>query len=167
MESPGAAIEADVLVASRGPQPKVSLLMRVLGWMVPDRRRSPRHWMPPLVSYLGIPGASKPYKVGDVSAAGFYMLTHERWMPGTYMPVSLERVDLFGELRGDFITVQACVVRNGPDGVGFVFLLADDATPQSDALTGARWVSKRRMEEFLAGLRPSVAEEEAGLERAS
>ena len=133
--------------------------MRVLRWLVPDRRSVPRHLMPPLVSYVGVPGMGKPCNVGDVSASGFYMLTRDRWDPGTFLPVSLKRTDLFGARCGDFITVQALVVRNGTDGVGFAFLLGDDEEEGPNALAGAHWVTKRRMAEFLVGLRQSEAED--------
>lgn len=132
-----------------------SLLKRFLRFLVPDRRRSIRHVLPPLVSYLGIVGASKPYMVGDISCTGFYMLTHEHWIPGTYLPISLERTDLFSSRRGNFITVQACVVRNGTDGVGFAFLLADSDSEFTDGLVGARWVTRRMMADFLVGLQQS------------
>jgi len=81
--------------------------------------------------------------------------------------VSLERTDLFGERHGDLITVQAVVVRNGDDGIGFAFLLADDSCGKTKALVGARWVSKRRMDEFLVGLRQSEAEATEERERVS
>lgn len=115
--------------------------------------------MPPLVSYVGLPGMGNANKVGDVSGMGFYMLTRERWAPGTFLPVSLERTDLFGTHRGEFITVQALVARSGEDGVGFRFLLGDDEDEGPTALPDARWVTKRRMAEFLVGLRQSEAED--------
>jgi len=137
--------------------PRESLLRRFLRWLVPDRRRSPRHIMPPLVAYLGVVGASKPYKVGDISCTGFFMLTQEHWLPGTYMPISLERTDLFGSHRSNFITVQAYVVRNSPDGVGFGFLIANSTAESTDGLAGARWVTRRMMADFLVGLQQSDA----------
>lgn len=115
--------------------------------------------MPPLVSYIGVPARGKARKVGDVSATGFYMLTRERWDPGTFLPVSLERTDVFGTHRGEFITVQTLVVRNGDDGVGFAFLLGDEDQEEPGSLAGAHWVTKRRMADFLVGLRQSEAEE--------
>ena len=115
--------------------------------------------MPPMVSYVGLPGMGKANQVGDVSDTGFYMLTRDRWTPGNFLPVSLERTDLFGTHRGEFITVQALVVRNGEDGVGFRFLLGDDEDAGAGALPDARWVTKRRMAEFLVGMRQSEAED--------
>lgn len=94
------------------------------------------------------------------------MLTRERWLPGTYLPVSLERADLFGTRRGEFITVQAMVVRNGEDGVGFAFLLGNEEGEVIDSLLGARWVTKRRMADFLVGLRQSEAVDAEEMSRA-
>lgn len=127
-------------------------LTRILRWLVPDRRHSPRHVLPPLVAYLGLVGSSRPYPVGDVSITGFFMLTGEHWLPGTSMPVSLLRTDLARQSRTEFITVQAVVVRNAPNGVGFAFLLADESASSTDGLLGARWVSRKMMADFLDGL---------------
>lgn len=115
--------------------------------------------MPPLVSYIGVPARGKAREVGDVSDMGFYMLTRERWTLGTFLPVSLERTDLFGTHRGEFITVQALVVHNGDDGVGFTFLLGDEDHGELGTLASAHWVTKGRMADFLMGLRQSEAEE--------
>ena len=144
-----------------------TVLKRFLRWLVPDRRRRLRHVMPPLIAFLGVVDSSKPYEVSDVSSTGFFMRTEDHWLPGTYMPVSLKRTDPASAERTDFITVQAVVVRNAGEGVGFAFLLADDASASPEGLQGAHWVSKAMMEEFLNGLRQSRVETSDTLARAS
>ena len=98
---------------------KEPLMKRLIRWLCPDQRVANRHSMPPLTAWLGMVRSSKEYTVGDVSVAGFYMITEDRWIPGTSFPITLERTDEAG--MGRNLTVHATVVRSGDDGVGFSF----------------------------------------------
>jgi len=51
------------------------------------------------------------------------MHTEERWLPGTIVRVTLQMVGTSGESGRDAITVHSRVVRWGPDGGGFEFVL--------------------------------------------
>ena len=145
------------MTTSRSKEPLMKRLMR---WLVPDQRVANRHVMPPLTAYLGMVRTSKEFKVGDVSVAGFYMLTDERWIVGTGFPVTLERTDEAG--RGRTLTVHATVVRAGDDGVGFTFLNPEEE--QQKAEGNASRVDLSNIAQFLKGLPLSNPE---SLERAS
>jgi hypothetical protein len=144
---------------------KDSLVTRFLRWLYPDQRRTGRQSVP-LFAYLGTVRASQPYAVGDISTAGFYMLTPERWFTGTVMPVTLQRTDAHGTDRADTITIQSTVVRCGPDGVGFTFVLAESEDSGSDKSHPGRAPARRDMELFLRGI-PFPECEKPNLERAS
>lgn len=119
--------------------------------------------MPPLIVWLGMVRSSKAYQVGDVSVAGFYMITDERWVPGTSFPVTLERTDDSG--MGRSLTVQASVVRAGDDGVGFTFL-QEAAEEDADGPTGSNTrVDLTKLAQFLKGL--PMAADASQFERAS
>ncbi|WP_109486584.1 PilZ domain-containing protein [Occallatibacter savannae] len=134
---------------------KKPLMLRALHMIFPDQRRHRRIAMPPIVAFIGI--SSKRYVVGDISNSGLFLVTEDRWMPGSPMPLSLVRTDS-GDVE-EFVTVEACVVRNAEDGVGFKFLLADDEGEVDDAgLPGARWASALEMMRFVAGLERSTVE---------
>ena len=138
------------------------LMKRLFRWLVPDQRVANRHAMPPLIAYLGQLHSSKEYKVGDISVAGFYMITEDRWIPGTGFPVTLERTDRQAE--GQTLTVYSTVVRVGEDGVGFTFLEpAPEEQSHLNMRDGAR-VDLSRLAQFLKGL--PLTEPES-LERAS
>jgi len=77
------------MTPSRAKDP---LMKRLIRWICPDQRVANRHSMPPVIAYLGLVHTSKEYKVGDISVAGFYMITEERWIPGTGFPITLERI---------------------------------------------------------------------------
>ena len=84
------------MTQSRAKEPLMKRLMR---WIVPDQRVATRHTMPPVIGYLGQVRSSKEYKIGDISVAGFYMITEERWITGSGFPVTLERTDSSERVR--------------------------------------------------------------------
>jgi hypothetical protein len=105
------------MTESRAKDP---LMKRLVRWIIPDKRVANRRKMPPVIGYLGQLRASKEYKIGDISVAGFYMITEERWVPGSAFPVTLERTDSASDRQT--LTVYSTVVRTGADGVAFTFL---------------------------------------------
>ena len=147
------------MTPSRAKEPLMKRLMR---WIVPDQRVANRHPMPTLTAYLGLVRSSKQYKVGDISIAGFYMITEERWILGTGFPVTLEREDEAG--KGQTLTVFSTVVRSGVDGVGFTFLHSNEEQADHDANPGK--VDLTDLAQFLKGLPLSQPTGDA-LERAS
>lgn len=149
------------MMTSRAKDP---FMKRIMRWLVPDQRVANRHVMPPLTAYLGMVRTSKEYKVGDVSVAGFYMITDERWIVGTGFPVTLERTDEAGQ--GKTLTVHATVVRAGEDGVGFTFLNpAEDQQANGDNASSTR-IDLSKVAQFLNGL-PLSDPGSDSLERAS
>ncbi len=114
---------------------ELSTKLRFLCWLYPDLhldqvkqkrstvRRAVRLPMPGLVAYFFTGGAPRPHPIKDISVTGFYMCTTERWLPGTIVRVTLQMVDSNGDGGLDSITVHSRVVRWGPDGGGFEFVL--------------------------------------------
>jgi hypothetical protein len=143
---------------------KEPLMKRLMRWIVPDQRVANRHLMPPLIAFLGQLRSSKEYKIGDVSVAGFYMITEERWLPGTGFPVTLERTD--GAASGQTLTVFSTVVRIGADGVGFTFLHPADEDKHDGEAYGTTRVDLTKLAQFLKGLPLSEPSSDAW-ERAS
>jgi hypothetical protein len=149
--------------ATFGSSQKQPLFARFLRWLYPDQRRTNRHAMPPLIAYLGTVRTSEVYVVGDVSMAGFYMLTQERWLPGSEMPVTLQRTD--AEDLPATITLLSTVVRSSSDGVGFSFALTRLTAAQSADPRPGIWGLEDDLRKFLEGL--NLAEYEPELEQAS
>lgn len=99
-----------------------SLKVRFLRWLFPprvesDRRRGERMAAPGLVAYYWTGGAPQSFRLGDVSQSGLYLLTEERWLPGTRIVMTLQLND--GE---DIHRVESEVIRWGVDGVGCAFV---------------------------------------------
>ena len=109
--------------------------LQILCWLYPhlkldqvkqrraEERRAPRLPMPGLVAYFFTGGSPRPHPIKDISVTGFYMQTEERWLPGTVIRVTLQMVNAHGEDGRDSVTVLSRVVRWGPDGGGFEFVL--------------------------------------------
>jgi hypothetical protein len=145
-------------------QVKNPLVTRFLRWLIPEKRRNERRFVP-LFAYFGTICSSQPYEVGDISAAGFYMITPERWFPGSPFPVTLQRTDTNLTERDGSISVQAKVVRLGPDGMGFAFVLEDSQTTPAGSMPGCA-ATQEDMDRFLKAIQlPSHATQE--WERAS
>jgi len=142
--------------------PKDPLMKRLMRWLVPDQRVANRHTMPPVVAYLGTLRSSKLYKIGDISVAGFYMITEERWMISAGFPLTLERTD--DAAQGQTLTVYSTVVRIGDDGVGFSFLQPKDES-SGEAQEPSR-MDLTKLAQFLKGL-PLSEHKSDPLERAS
>lgn len=64
--------------------------------------------------------------IKDISSTGLYLLTEERWLPGTVVSLTLQMKSKLEEISERRITVQAKAVRWGDDGVGLSFALPDD-----------------------------------------
>lgn len=130
--------------------PKEPIMKRLMRWLVPDQRVANRHTMPPVIGCLGLLHTSKEYKIGDVSIGGFFMITEERWIPGTGFPVTLVRTD--DAASGQTLTVFSTVVRNGADGVGFTFLPSGDNEQHDGYVYGTTRLDLTKLAQFLKGL---------------
>jgi hypothetical protein len=121
---------------ARVPKRKYSWKIRLLRWLFPelvikepeqpvDRRRADRQSLPGLIAYYFTGGSPEPQKISNISVTGFYLHTDERWMPGTVVRMTLQRVGSKGDDPSDTLTVNSRIVRWGEDGEGFEFILAD------------------------------------------
>jgi PilZ domain len=137
-----------------------SLFRRILRRMFPDQRKHERFPVPPLVGYLGTANSSEPYPLGDISMTGFCLLTDERWLPGTEMPITLHSKNLPAGNERDSFTVQATVVRCGQGGVAFSIVLSEE---NSQAAYGnplrVQWVTRTEMESYLKRLKEQPGSE--------
>jgi hypothetical protein len=80
-----------------------------------------------------------------VSSTGLYLLTEDRWYPGTLILMTLQ--DMGGKDNGTkpAISVKVRAVRSGNDGVGLQFVLSED--PLDDETVSE--ANKRRLGRFL------------------
>lgn len=91
-----------------------------------ERRSSERRSVDQFAAYRWNGSHLKQEAVKDISSTGLYILTEERWQPGTLVFLTLQKegpLELNSERR---IEIQAKVARCGEDGVGLAFVLQDD-----------------------------------------
>ena len=89
-----------------------------------ERRHAERHNALQLVAYYWTGANSTPRTVRDISSSGIYIVTDDRWYPGTLLMITLQKSIEDADARSPrSVCVQSKVVRSGSDGVGFAFLL--------------------------------------------
>jgi hypothetical protein len=115
-----------------------------------DPRNTSRQLLPGLIAYFFTGGTPVGHPVRDVSPTGMFIVTDERWYPGTVVRVTL--TDRHNPTAERSITVNAKAVRWGSDGVGLEFVLDD--TNRGKRLNAGRMerangMDPEEIEEFL------------------
>jgi c-di-GMP-binding flagellar brake protein YcgR len=87
-----------------------------------ERRKAERRSVPGLVAYYWDGGPPTSHSIQEISLTGMYLLTDQRWYPGTMMMMRLQQVDSHDSDPDRAITVHAKAVRWGTDGVGMAFV---------------------------------------------
>ncbi len=119
----------DAMDSQRRSRKRGSLLTWIQNWLSSDRRRAPRQPLPGVVAYYWTGSTPRAYQIADISVSGFYVLTEERWFPGTMVLMTLQRTDSSGKNLDDSIAVQSRVVRWGSDGLGLAFVVSKALMP--------------------------------------
>jgi uncharacterized membrane protein (UPF0127 family) len=135
-----------------------SLIKWFQNWLSSDRRRADRQPLPGLVAYYWTGSTPRAYQIADISSSGFYVLTEERWFPGTMVLMTLQRTDRAGKNLDDSIAVQSRVVRWGSDGLGLAFVLSRAVDPNNGESLRENGADKKTLERFLDRLRSADEE---------
>jgi len=144
------AAPAPVRAEEAEETPEVPMYLRVLRWLFPEvnQRRAKRYPTPNLVAYYWTGGAPFSYQVGDISATGVFLLTKERWAPGTLIQMTLQPQS--GRVNNDnSICVLSEVVRWGENGSGFNFILKDYENVMNYGLQPNEALDRKSVEKFL------------------
>lgn len=90
---------------------------------LPENRLCARLVQQGMVVYERRDKSSAPMQVRDVSPGGFYVLTKNRWQPGSVISFTLERSGAREDEYQSRVDVQGAVVRSDKDGVGLKWVL--------------------------------------------
>ena len=142
-------IEKEAAEAENSNPANVSWFMRFLRWLSTDRRASKRHPLPGLVAYYWTGGAPQAFHIADISNVGIYLLTDERWFPGTMILMTLQRTNTDGDDPDDFISVLTKVIRWGTDGVGLTFVPSNTVDLNSGEPLPDTGVGKKALHRFI------------------
>jgi hypothetical protein len=119
-------------------------------WWSPDPRKAPRDQAPGLAAYYWTGGPPAAQTVKDISSTGLYVVTEERWYPGTLVLMTLQVTDAGEEVSERTICVHSRAVRWGKDGVGLQFVLQKES--DDPAMAAA---DRKALDKFLQRLRKS------------
>jgi hypothetical protein len=116
-----------------------------------EHRKAQRMKSPLLVAFYWNGSAPASHEIQNISSTGFYLVTKERWLPGTMVTMTLQRTDIsLGHPGTDpHIPVLSKVVRLDDDGVGFTFVPLE-AHPGD---LKSKPVDKKRLVSFLDQLK--------------
>jgi hypothetical protein len=124
-------------------------------WWSPDPRKAPREHSPGLAAYYWNGAPPKPHNIRDISSTGLYLVTEERWYPGTLVLMTLQRTDCGDESTERTISVHSRAVRWGADGVGLQFVLSKAHNPPPGANLKAA-ADEKELERFLQALKKDM-----------
>jgi hypothetical protein len=119
----------------------------------PNLRSAPRESLPGLAAYYWTGGAPKAHPIRDISTTGLYVVTEERWYPGTLILMTLQEADSGEESAGRAISVHSRAVRWGNDGVGLQFIPLDTPAAHKGLNPLVNGADKKDLEQFLEKLR--------------
>jgi len=137
-------------------QPAKAPLGKLGRWLFPDPpdpRKTNRLPVSGLVAHFFTGGAPEPHEVRDVSPTGLYVVTKERWYPGTVIRMTITRPDTGQAPSERSITVHARSVRWGNDGVGLEFLVDASGRPSRGQPSQLDPVDSARLGQFLKRLK--------------
>jgi hypothetical protein len=143
-------------------EPRMKNIKRPKSWLrrllfpdPPEPRKAARESLPGLAAHFWTGGAPQAHDVREISSTGLFVLTSERWYPGTVVRMTL--TDCREPSAERSITLNASVIRWGNDGVGLRFVLqnANDACQGEYPLAGSavQCANAKQLEQFLQRFR--------------
>lgn len=125
-------------------------------WWSPDPRKAPREAAPGLAAYYWTGGTPQAHEIRDISSTGLYVVTEERWYPGTLVLMTLQNTAFGQEVAERTVCVYSRAVRWGKDGVGLQFVLQKTDDPSMGA------ADRKALTKFLQKLRKGQSQSSQG-----
>jgi hypothetical protein len=138
------AVEAQPLIKS--PVKAKNWLQRWLSPEPTEPRKAARAALSDLTAYFWDGGAPRPHEIRDISATGLYVVTEERWYPGTLIQMTLRKIRGSGTEIEATISLMARANRWGNDGVGLSFVVHNPRKPRNYENDG---IDRERLDDFL------------------
>ncbi len=127
------------------PPKKKGWLKRLISPDPPEPRKNQRLSLPGLTAYFWTGATPVPHTIRDISYTGLYVVTEERWYPGTLVQMTLKKSGDGGPKTEHSIALHAKALRWGNDGVGLEFVVRDPRDPYN----GADGASREELDQFL------------------
>jgi hypothetical protein len=127
-----------------------SWLQRLLSPDPPEPRKTLRAVVPDLAAYFWTGAAPQPHAIRNISSTGMYVVTEERWYPGTLVQMTLRKADREGTGPESSISLLTRVNRWGNDGVGLGFVVRDHHAPRTGEARLSEAIEREVLDQFLA-----------------
>ena len=115
-----------------------------------DKRHAERENAPPPVAFYWDGSMPVSHPVRDVSLAGMYLVTAQRWYPDTVVRTTLVRTDKPDTEPHRSLELLGRVARSGTDGVALAFILPNAKTLQDSDDATATVADEEALRAFLA-----------------
>jgi len=151
------AVPAEPTVETAPPEPskyeapkkKKSWLQKLISPDPVEPRKNTRETVPGLTAYFFTGGTPMAQTIRDISSTGLFVVTEERWYPGTLVQMTLKKTEE-GMPRTEYsISLTVKALRWGNDGVGVQFILKDLRNPTYDSIH-AQGATRAEMDVFLS-----------------
>jgi hypothetical protein len=127
-----------------------SWLQRLLAPEPTEPRKTLRAAVPDLAAYFWTGGTPQPHAIRNISSTGMYVVTDERWYPGTLVQMTLRKAGREGVGAEASIALLARVSRWGNDGVGLAFVVRDPRASRAGEATPSEAIEREVLDQFLA-----------------
>jgi uncharacterized membrane protein (UPF0127 family) len=132
------------------PYPPKTWLER---WLSPDPRKAPREQFEGLTAFYWTGASPQAHAIRDISSTGIYIITEERWYPGTLVLMTLTTNGGDDKTDERSIVIQSRAVRWGSDGVGLKFVLPDARAFRHGHNILTDGADRRELDKFLDAMR--------------
>jgi hypothetical protein len=127
-----------------------SWLQRLLSPDPPEPRKNLRAVVPDLAAYFWTGGTPQPHAILNISSTGMYVVTDERWYPGTLVQMTLRKASREGAGAEASIALLARVNRWGNDGVGLSFVVRDHRASRAGEAIPSEAIEREVLDQFLS-----------------
>ncbi|MGO9775001.1 MAG: PilZ domain-containing protein [Terracidiphilus sp.] len=127
-----------------------SWLQRLLAPEPTEPRKTLRAALPDLAAYFWTGGTPQPHDIRNISPTGMFVVTDERWYPGTQVQMTLRKAEREGAGPEATISLLTRVKRWGNDGVGLEFVVRDPRASRTGEATPSEAIEREVLDQFLA-----------------
>ena len=118
-------------------------------WTKEDPRGSVRRDTSRIVAYYWDGAAPEPHPIRNISVSGAFLVTEQRWRPGTIVTMTMQKAGPVADDPLRSIAIQAKVVRLAEDGVGMRFVFPATPDSRGEFAPGGNTADKRALMTFL------------------
>jgi hypothetical protein len=115
-----------------------------------EPRKASRAALPGLIAHFWTGGSPEAHEILNISSTGLYVLTEERWYPGTLIQMTLKKTGSSGSGGDASISLLVKANRWGNDGVGLGFVVRDPHAPRGGDGDQAGAIDREVLDRFLA-----------------